>query len=111
MNWRNTSRSSTSISRNAIHLDGGGANVRIGLICTALPVIFFIFQVRSISSYSYPPIYTFLGSTIAVECIFSSSRDTISIQHASLQPETIHMLMVLKHHLCQMHEGDTIILE
>jgi hypothetical protein len=52
-----------------------------------------------------------LGSAIAVEHIFSSGRDIISIRHASLQPETIHTLMVLKHHLHWMHEGDTIILE
>ena len=37
----------------------------------------------------------FLGSAIAVEHIFSSGRDTISIHHASLQPETIHTLIVM----------------
>jgi hypothetical protein len=52
-----------------------------------------------------------LGSAVAVKCIFSSGRDTISIRCASLQPETICTLMVLKHHLYRMCEGDTIILE
>ena len=40
---------------------------------------------------------TLLGSAVAVKCIFSSGRDTIPIFHASLQPETICTLMVLKH--------------
>ena len=47
-----------------------------------------------------PLLMLFIGSAVAVECIFSSGRDTISIRCASLQPETICTLMVLKHHLC-----------
>ncbi|KAH9976983.1 hypothetical protein BJV74DRAFT_781348 [Russula compacta] len=53
----------------------------------------------------------FLGSAVAVECIFSSGRDTISLHCASLQPETICALMVLKHHLCCMHQSNVIPLE
>ena len=55
----------------------------------------------------------FLGSAVAVERIFSSGRDTISIRRASLQPETIRTLMVLKHHLHQVREreGNVIALD
>lgn len=40
-----------------------------------------------------------LGSSVAVERIFSSGRDTISLRPASLKPETIRRLMLLKHRL------------
>lgn len=40
-----------------------------------------------------------LGSAVAVERIFSGGWDTISLRRASLQPETIRMLMVLKQRL------------
>ena len=55
----------------------------------------------------------FLGSAVAVERIFSSGRDTISIRRASLQRETIRTLMVLKHHLHQVREreGNVIALD
>jgi len=53
----------------------------------------------------------FLGSAVAVERIFSSGRDTISIRCARLQPETIRTLMVLKHHLRRMHKGKVIHIE
>ena len=93
------------------NIDGGGVNVKIGPTCTALHATFFAFQVCSILSYSHSAVYIFLGSAVAVECIFSSSRDTISTRHASLQPETIHMLMVLKHQICQTHKGNVIDVE
>jgi hypothetical protein len=37
-----------------------------------------------------------LGSAVAVERIFSRGRDTISLRRASLQPETIKVLMLVK---------------
>ena len=74
--------------------------MRTGSTCTALHVTFFAFQVHSILSYSHSSVYTPLGSAVAVEHIFSSSRDTISTCRASLRPETICTLMVLKHHIC-----------
>ena len=40
-----------------------------------------------------------LGSAIAVERIFSGGRDTISLRRASLKPDTIHTLMLVKQHL------------
>jgi hAT family C-terminal dimerisation region len=39
------------------------------------------------------------GSAVAVECIFSGGHDTISLQRASLQPETIRTLMLVKQRL------------
>jgi len=51
----------------------------------------------------------YLGSAVAVERIFSSGRDTISLRRASLQPETIRTLMVLKHRLCRMHNRVTTV--
>ena len=40
-----------------------------------------------------------LGSAIAVEWIFSGGRDTISLRRASLKPDTISTLMLVKQHL------------
>ncbi|KAE9393773.1 hypothetical protein BT96DRAFT_999138 [Gymnopus androsaceus JB14] len=37
------------------------------------------------------------GSAVAVEHIFSSGRDTISLRHSRLSMETIRVLMVVKH--------------
>jgi len=84
--------------------------VRIGLTCTILLAIFFVFQVCSTLSFCHSSVYTLIGSAVAVERIFSSGRDTISIRRASLQPETIHTLMVLKHHLRWVREGNVIAL-
>jgi hypothetical protein len=35
------------------------------------------------------------GSAVAVECIFSWGRDTISLRRASLEPDTIRTLMLV----------------
>jgi hypothetical protein len=40
--------------------------------------------------------YGLKGSAVAVEHIFSGGRDTISLRRASLKPETIHVLMLVK---------------
>ncbi|KAF8803399.1 hypothetical protein BYT27DRAFT_7109784 [Phlegmacium glaucopus] len=40
-----------------------------------------------------------LGSAVAVEHIFSGGWDTISLCRASLKPETIRVLMLVKHRL------------
>jgi hypothetical protein len=37
-----------------------------------------------------------LGSAVAVERVFSGGRDTISLRRASLRPETIKVLMLVK---------------
>ncbi len=39
------------------------------------------------------------GSAVAVERIFSSGRDSVSMRRARLQPETIRTLMLVKHRL------------
>ena len=41
-----------------------------------------------------------LGSAVAVEWIFSGGRNTILLHHASLVPEMIWVLMLVKQHLC-----------
>jgi hypothetical protein len=43
------------------------------------------------------------GSAVAVEHIFSGSRDTISLRRASLDPETIRALMIVKQRLRLAH--------
>jgi len=40
-----------------------------------------------------------LGSAVAVERIFSGGRDTISLRRASLKPDTIRTLMLVKQRL------------
>lgn len=40
-----------------------------------------------------------LGSAVAVERIFSGGRDTISLRRASLKPQTISTLMIVKQSL------------
>jgi hypothetical protein len=44
-------------------------------------------------------------SAVAVERIFSGGRDTISLRCASLKPETIRMLMLVKKKLILAREG------
>jgi len=39
------------------------------------------------------------GSAVAVERVFSGGRDTISLRRASLQPETVRTLMLVKQRL------------
>ncbi|KAK0199204.1 hypothetical protein DFS33DRAFT_1268384, partial [Desarmillaria ectypa] len=43
------------------------------------------------------------GSAVAVERIFSGRRDNISICCASLKPDTIRVLMLVKHRLHLAH--------
>jgi len=44
-------------------------------------------------------IFSIPGSAVAVERIFSGGRDTISLRRASLKPETIRVLMLVKRRL------------
>jgi len=52
---------------------------------------------------SFPPYIeanlTLYLTAVAVERIFSGGRNTISLRHASLHPDTIRTLMLVKHHL------------
>ena len=43
------------------------------------------------------------GSAVAVECIFSGGRDTISLHHASLHANTIRILMLVKSQVHVVH--------
>jgi hAT family C-terminal dimerisation region len=43
--------------------------------------------------------FTGAGSAVAVERVFSGGRDAISLRRASLKPETIQKVMILKHKL------------
>ena len=85
-----------------IHFDGGTAIVPNSHSSTAL----FMISSQSwliISSISFLIIkliyHLSLGSAVAVEQIFSGGRDTISLRHASLKPETIQILMLVKRKL------------
>ena len=61
-------------------------------------VISFLFQVCCYYSI-FSVTNLFSGSAVAVEHIFSGGRDTISLHRASLKPETIRILMLVKHRL------------
>jgi hypothetical protein len=50
------------------------------------------------------------GSTVAVERVFSGGHDTISLCHASLHPETIKILMLIKKELHLAHAQSTAVL-
>ncbi|KAG0695804.1 hypothetical protein DFH29DRAFT_991905 [Suillus ampliporus] len=50
-----------------------------------------------------------IGSAVAVECIFSGGRDTISLRRASLQPNTIRTLMLVKQRLRLARNAITVI--
>jgi hypothetical protein len=50
-------------------------------------------------SYEFESLCPLLGSAVAVERIFSGGRDTISLRRASLQPQTIRTLMLVKQRL------------
>jgi len=50
----------------------------------------------------------FAGSAVAVERIFSGGHDTISLRRASIQPEMVRTLMLVKHCL-QLKKNSNII--
>jgi hypothetical protein len=45
------------------------------------------------------------GSAVAMERIFSGGRDTISLRRASLKPETIQILILVKQWLRLAHNA------
>ena len=53
---------------------------------------------------------SFIGSAVAVERIFSGGRDTISLRRASLQPDTVRMLMLVKHRLRLKQNANVIVI-
>ena len=65
--------------------------------CFGLLVTFFAYLVLSyIILIYFETNIIVLGSAVAVERIFSGGRDTISLRRASLRPETIKVLMLVK---------------
>jgi hypothetical protein len=86
-----------------IHLSGGGCIPRDLVTFTNLPAIFYQFQVFFSSSTVCDTIQFLthipIGSAVAVERVFSGGRDTISLRRASLKPETVRALMLVKHRL------------
>jgi hypothetical protein len=58
----------------------------------SIPGVFLLFALKYSSDVSK-------GSEVAVERIFSGARDTISLRRASLKPETIRTLMLVKQRL------------
>lgn len=66
----------------------------------SIPGMFFPFLILNSCSHTM-----ISGSAVAVERVFSGGRDTISLRRASLQPDTICMLMLVKHHLRLLHSN------
>ena len=67
--------------------------------CIHLLKIFLLYQVCCLFTSCLYILTHDLGSAVAVERVFSSGRDTISLCRASLMPETIRILMIAKQHL------------
>jgi hypothetical protein len=81
----------------AIPFTGGWAVELSSPTSSGLLVIYYPSLVRTFKT-SFPPGLTTgrLGSAVAVERVFSGGRDTISLRRASLHPETIRILMLVK---------------
>ena len=93
-------------SKLVIPLNGGLEDVRDFPISTASLVISFPFQVNFHLLFLSLAIDIFFqtGSAVAVERIFSGGRDTISLRRASLKPQTIRILMIVKRKLVLARE-------
>ena len=82
---------------------GGMGDARNFQTFLVLPVTFFpsqvFFPVHALFTHIFMSIFFFIGSAVAVERIFSGGRDTISLCRASLKPETIRKLMLVKRRL------------
>ena len=83
----------------AILSNGGlpaACNSRLYLVWLATSLLSLVSVVPSSMSNSPG---TVVGSSVAVERIFSGGRDTISLRRASLKPDMIQTLMLLKNRL------------
>src|SRR5882724_5325335 len=104
MRFKSTSSSLMRTLTHVIHCNGGLVAVHSSLTSLVLQGIFFQFLVSSqlisscysITNFSLFLIVFYAGSAVAVEQIFSGGLDTISLHHASLNPETIQTLMLVK---------------
>ena len=98
--WRSSSCFHRKTSRLVIHCSGGPDAIHSSPTCLASPVTFCLCQVcfkflQECLSF----LMIILGSAVAVERIFSGGRDTISLRRASLKPDTIRTLMLVKQRL------------
>jgi hypothetical protein len=101
MSFSSITSSPVRISTDAIQSNGGSDAV------LSFPISFFLPEISSRSLVRLPNLTAFsfqshlllLGSAVAVERIFSGGRDTISLRRASLKPETIRTLMIVKQRL------------
>ena len=88
--------------RTSSHSNGGGYSHPNAPALHHSPVISCLFLVNSISPYksaAFEADSIPIGSAVAVERVFCGGRDTVSLRRASLKPETIRRLMLVKHRL------------
>jgi hypothetical protein len=97
---RNISSHNRSTSTPVTPFNGGTATACSSPISRDLQEIYWQYPVHvSVIGYCYAVLMRSLGSAVAVERIFSGGRDTISLRRASLKPDTIRTLMVVKQRL------------
>ena len=98
MNFWNSGLCLRKTSKLVIHFIGGMAAVLSFRIYIISFVTYFQSQVCYYYFMRYFSYYTYglKGSAVAVERIFSGGRDTISLRRASLKPDTIRVLMLVK---------------
>ena len=115
-NGKSLSLSNERVSRPVILFDAGVVEVLDFPSSRNSLVIFSQCQVLMISLTISLTVFltsASLGSAVMVERIFSGGHDTISLQRASLKPETIRILMLVKQKLhlacnaAQQALGDT----
>jgi hypothetical protein len=90
------------------HTSNQGMDIKTLPTCFGLLMTFFAYLVLYcviIESFSTNIIVS--GSAVAVECVFSGGHDTISLQCASIWPETIKVLMFVKKKLHLAHAQAT----
>lgn len=116
MNGKSFSLSNERVSRPVILFDAGVVEVLDFPSSRNSLAIFSQCQVLMISLTISLTVFltsASLRSAVGVEHIFSGGRDTISLQRASLKPETIRILMLVRqelhlaHNAAQQALGDT----
>lgn len=83
----------------AIPSNGGLPTARNSRLSLVWLVISLLSLVRAVPLSMSDSPGTAAGSSVAVERIFSGGRDTISLRRASLKPDMIRTLMLLKNRL------------
>jgi hypothetical protein len=95
---RNASVSSITEETCVIQSDGGSVSKPSFLIYIVSLVMFCLFLVSELLNHHQVPDHdsSVVGSAVAVERVFSGGRDTISLCRASLNANTIHILMLVR---------------